>query len=93
MSFTVSVAGRIYHLPPDADVGELRDRLVTAVRDGGDVVAIPGGGDGSVSVLVSPGLPVFLEESADDASPQPSDAEANERAFLDALTVQEWDSF
>jgi len=95
-SFTVSVAGQMYHLPADADVAELRHRLVDAVRHGGDVVAIPSVGATEVSVLVSPGLPVFLEERPDGGSSREErevTGAGTENWTADMFTAQEWDSF
>jgi hypothetical protein len=92
--FTVSVAGQLYRLPADADVADLRHRLVNAVRHGGDVVDIPCVGVNEVSVLVSPGLPVFLEERPEAEAPQ-DDARTIDTGnwTSDMLTVQEWDSY
>jgi hypothetical protein len=93
-SFTVSVAGHTYYLPANADVADLQDRLVHAVRDGGDVVVIPAAGEREVSVLVSPGLPVFFEERPDSPSARPTDvATAPDDGIRSGFTLQEWDSF
>ncbi len=93
-SFTVSVAGQMYQLPADADVAELRHRLVDAVRHGGDVVAIPSVGTTEISVLVSPGIPIFLEESP-DAVPAMESAEAVAQGAWPSLlfSPEEWDSY
>jgi hypothetical protein len=92
-SFTISVAGHTYQLPADADVTGLRDRLVSAVRDGGDVVVIPSAGERQVSVLVSPGLPVFFEERPESAASRRVDAVTAPEDARDVFTVLEWDSF
>jgi hypothetical protein len=94
MTFTISVAGQTYHLAADADVTDLRDRLVTAVRDGGDLVAIPSAGERQVSVLVSPGLPVFFEERPESAASRKAEADsAPQDGSRDVFSVMEWDSF
>jgi hypothetical protein len=93
-SFTVSVAGQMYHLAADADVAQLRERLVDAVRHGGDVVAIPCVGATEVSVLVSPGLPVFFEERPDAIGPGGAAPVAvTEDSALNMVTAQEWDTY
>jgi hypothetical protein len=93
-SFTVSVAGQLYHLPADADVALLRDRLVDAVRHGGDLVAIPSLGATEISVLVSPGLPVFFEERPDAAASRDVIAVAGAEDWMEnTVTAQEWDAY
>lgn len=89
-SFTLSVAGQIYYLPSDTDVVQLQDRLVDAVRHGGDVVSIPTVGTTECAVLVSPGLPVYFEERPDSpASPDAASATWTRNMF----TAEEWDSY
>ncbi|WP_108250750.1 hypothetical protein [Planctomonas deserti] len=86
--FTLSVAGHTYYLPADTDVVQLQDRLVDAVRHGGDVVAIPTVGTTECAVLVSPGLPVYFEERP-DAPAQPEASSWTRSMF----TAEEWDSY
>ncbi len=92
-SFTLSVAGQTYYLPADTDVVQLQDRLVDAVRHGGDVVAIPTVGTTEYVVLVSPGLPVYFEERP-DLPPPPEAVPGTSSAWTrDMFTAEEWDSF
>lgn len=51
-----------YRLPPDADEQALLSELTQAIRAGGGVVELPATSSQSVmAVLVSPGVPVFIE--------------------------------
>jgi hypothetical protein len=51
----------VYHLGEHQDVTELRDRLLAAVRAGGDFIDLSSRQDGSILVLVAGGLPVKIE--------------------------------
>jgi hypothetical protein len=57
----------IYHLGEHQDVPELRARLLTAVRAGGDFLDLSSRQDGSILVLVAGGLPVKIERFELDA--------------------------
>ncbi|KQQ03678.1 MULTISPECIES: hypothetical protein [unclassified Rathayibacter] len=58
---TLSIDGRRFLLPIEADTETLEKRLVEAVRAHGDMVNFMVAGDREVCVLVSPGVAVILE--------------------------------
>ncbi|MFD3443840.1 hypothetical protein ACFDTO_04490 [Microbacteriaceae bacterium 4G12] len=87
---TVSVAGNLYVLPQDADVEDLRSRLVSAVRDGGGIVPIPSIRHHAVHILVSVGVPVIFEEHLEE--PEPNDSPAGDDAwYRSVFDDHEWD--
>lgn len=55
----ITIAGRRFVVDDDGVV-EIRRRLIDAMRNGGDFVGLRNGA-GDVDVLVSPGMPVFVE--------------------------------
>ena len=72
----LTVDGKDYFLPNP--VGELRARILEAVKAGGGYVNIPGlrGGPG-VDILFSPGMPVTwvqmeINEAGEDSSAEPA---------------------
>lgn len=56
----VTVAGRRFFVDGD-ELVSLRERLIQAVRRGGEFISLRIGG-AQVDALVTPGLPVFIEE-------------------------------
>lgn len=56
------IGDHTYLLPPDVDASDVLEQLTAAVRAGGGVVGIPSGSEGNGrAVLVSPGVPIFIE--------------------------------
>ena len=65
-----------YRLPVGVDEGAVLEQLTDAVRDGGGIVELPRGAvHASLAVLISPGVPVFIERTPmpDDAAEEPAD--------------------
>ena len=60
---TLAIGDRRFRLLQDADVANLEDELVAAMRAGGGTVSIPAAGAHSVRAIVTPGLPVLFESS------------------------------
>lgn len=55
------VDGQIYYLPDTTDIHELKERIVTSVREGAAFVDFDTHGHGQVSVLMTPQIPVRFE--------------------------------
>ena len=65
------IGDHVYRLPDGVDENEVLEQLTDAVRVGGAVVELPGVSPQSAkSVLISPGVPVFIEriQIPDDVS-------------------------
>jgi len=56
-------------------------------------VTIPCAGAGEVSVLVSPGLPVFFEEQPDAVTPREDTVPDGGNWTKNVFTAEEWDSY
>ncbi|MGO4592212.1 hypothetical protein AB4Z18_00185 [Leifsonia sp. 2TAF2] len=61
-------------IPIAEEIGEVKERIVAAVRSGGDFVTVTSP-SGDVELLISPGLPVTI-----DAAPQADDELADASA-------------
>ncbi|RDV44960.1 hypothetical protein DOE76_09480 [Leifsonia sp. ku-ls] len=85
----ITISGRRFVVGDDA-IEQLRDRLVDAVRRGGDFVVMDSGA-GRVDALVSPGLPVFVERQ-DEPAPEPAAAGAATAEAV-ASPVDEFDDW
>lgn len=58
------IGDRAYRLPPAADEETVLSDLTEAVRAGGGVVELPATSPQSaIAVLISPGVPVFIERT------------------------------
>ena len=55
------IGDHTYVLPPGTDENNVLEQLTDAVRAGGGVVELPPTSASSRSVLISPGVPVFIE--------------------------------
>lgn len=54
----------VHRLPVKADEAAVLEQLTDAVRAGGGIVELPTGSPRStVSVLISPGVPIFIEHT------------------------------
>jgi hypothetical protein len=58
---TLTVGGRAFVLDPDQDVDQLQAAAVNAVKAGGATVDFGPVGSRMLSVVLSPGVPVFFE--------------------------------
>jgi hypothetical protein len=62
----VDIAGTTFFLAQGGDVQDVKDAVVAAMRNGGDLVDLVVLGNVEVSVAVSPGVPViFRSEDVD----------------------------
>jgi len=59
---TVTIDKQRFAVPVTSDVAALKGTIEDAVRRGGGFVEVPSGPDRTVSVLVSPGLSLVIEE-------------------------------
>lgn len=76
------IGDHTYVLPPGTDEAAVLEQLTDAVRAGGGVVELPAPPTSMKSVLISPGVPVFIEripipddpvpEEQDTLDPEPS---------------------
>lgn len=87
--YIVSVAGRRFSVP-DEDIALLRSRLADAARSGGAFVGFDVGKQ-AVEVLVSPGVPIFIERIADPEQDDTSEVAAG--ASLAQAVVAATDDF
>lgn len=85
----ITIAGRRFVVGAD-DIEQVKGRLIEAVRNGGEFVVMRAGG-GSVDVLVSPGLPVFVERR-DEPDPEPAGAGAATAEAI-AMPADEFDDW
>jgi hypothetical protein len=58
---TLTIGGRDYLLAQGVNVDELTQTATNAIKDGGGVLLFAAAGDRSVSIIISPGVPVTLE--------------------------------
>jgi hypothetical protein len=62
----VDIAGTTFFLAQGGDIQDVKDAVVAAMRNGGDLVDLVVFGNAEVSVAVSPGVPViFRSEEVD----------------------------
>lgn len=61
---SMTIQGRRFDLNPASDLEQLRKVALDAIQGGGAIIEIPVEGGGQVSVLLSGGIPVFLETHA-----------------------------
>jgi len=82
--------GQAFLLDPAYDVAATKSRIVTAAREGADFVDFETVGHGTISLLITPNLPIRFEtierteeELAQiEADPPPLDAEAFNEWYL-----------
>lgn len=82
-TYIVSVAGRRFSASDDR-IARVRDQLRDAARSGGAFVTFDVRG-GSIEVLVTPGLPVFIERIPD---PEPESESSPELAAAGASSAE-----
>ena len=59
---TVTIDKQRFAVPVTSDITALKDAIEDALRRGGGFVDVPAGPNHTLSVLVSPGLTLFIEE-------------------------------
>ena len=91
----VRVDGQMFILDPEQNVQELQDRIIEAVRQGGAFVKFETIGRATITVLITPGVPVRFEvldrteEQLTEWEARPPHIEPHEGEFEDLLGI--WD--
>ena len=81
--YTCTVGSRSYLLAPNAEIEDLKARMLEAIRAGGAFVDVDVLGGRRVSVLVSPGFPVTVEATELEADVRDTDEVADPFTTLD----------
>jgi len=81
---TVAIDGQRFVLDPGRSLNDVKTSAVTAIRDGGGLIDLILRGTVTVSVLISPGVPViFIAERLEPADQDDRDT-SNVRASFDS---------
>jgi len=76
---TVTIDKQRFAVPVTSDITALKDSIEDVLRRGGGFVDVPAGPNHTLSVLVTPGLSLFIDEEdvadEDDRSASASDAD------------------
>lgn len=85
----VSFDGQTFLLDPDQDVADTKKAIVSAARDGSDFVDFQTIGHGTISLLVTPHVPVRIQTI--DRSEEQISRMQEEPPPIDASEWREWD--